>query len=238
MAGALPQRRDSGTEGTRGQFRYNVVDYTPLQRAALAHLHRWVNDGVEPPPSRHPRVLDGTAITREQALRRIAALGIPVPAVERLWRIRTLDLGTATDARVGRYPPEEGAEYTALVSEVDIDGNEVAGVRLPDLTVPVATHLPWNLRDPSIGAPEQILSMLGASLPFAAASASRAQGDPRIPIVERYHSRETYRARVHEETQRLIADGYVLPEDEMIVVEACLARYDAFVTGAESLFGV
>jgi len=45
------------------------------------------------------------------------------------------------------------------VSAVDADGNEIAGVRLPDVSVPVGTHAGWNPRDPMTGAPEQIVPM-------------------------------------------------------------------------------
>ena len=34
--------------------------------------------------------------------------------------------------------------YRTLVSKVDADGNEVAGIRLPDIAVPLATYTGWN----------------------------------------------------------------------------------------------
>ena len=38
-----------------------------------------------------------------------------------------------------------------LVSAVDADGNEVAGVRLPDIRVPLAAHTGWTRRHADIG---------------------------------------------------------------------------------------
>ena len=229
-AGSLPQQHDSGTDGTRGQHGYNVVDYTPLQRAALLNLDAWTRAGVEPPPSRHPRVDDGTAVPREATLPTAASLGLSMPNPERLWRIRTLDLGPGADRRIGRYPPVEGKAYAALVSAVDADGNEVAGIRLPDLTVPAGTHLAWNLRHPSIGAPEQILSMLGSTIFFAPTRSARERaGDPRPSIEERYPSREAYLQRVRHEALELVAQRYLLTEDIDSVIASGAQRYDAAV---------
>ena len=230
MAGSLPQQHDSGTDGTRGQHGYNVVDYTPLQRAALVNLDAWIREGIAPPPSRYPRFDDGTAVPRAATLPVAASIGRGTPDPERLWRIRAIDLGPDAERRAGRYPPVEGAVYAALVSAVDADGNEVAGVRLPDLTTPVGTHTAWNLRHPSIGAPEQILSMLGATVFFAPARAARERtGDPRPSIEERYPSREAYLDRVRSDGLALIAQRYLLAEDVDLVVDACAQRYDAAV---------
>lgn len=232
-AGSLPQQHDSATDGTRGQHGYNVVDYTPLQRAALVNLDRWIREDVGPPPSRHPRVDDGTAVSRETTFPTAALFARNTPDSERLWRIRTINLGPDADRRIGRYPPVEGEAYTALVSAVDSDGNEVTGVRLPDLTAPIGTHTAWNLRHPSIGAPEQILSMLGATIFFAPTRAARERtSDSRLSIEERYPSREAYLRRVRDEALTLVAQRYVLPEDVERVVDSCAERYDAAVNVA------
>ena len=38
------------TDGIRGQLPFNTVDYTPLLRAVLTNLDRWVTLGASPPP--------------------------------------------------------------------------------------------------------------------------------------------------------------------------------------------
>ena len=74
---------------------------------------------------------------------------------------------------------------------MDADGNEVTGIRLPDLTVPLATYAGWNLRHPDSGAPGQIMPQIGSTIPFPATREDReATGDPRLSIEERYVSKE------------------------------------------------
>jgi hypothetical protein len=234
-AGTLPQQHDA-VEGARGRYGSNVVDYRPLLRAALRHLDAWVSEGVEPPPNRHPRIDDGTAVPRETTLDAQPVPGLATPDPERLWVLRTVDLGPEVDRGIGRYPAIEGMTYAALASAVDADGNEVGGIRLPDLTVPVATHLPWNPRHPETGAPEQIVPMQGSSHFFAATRAEReAARDPRPSLEERYNSREAYLDRVRAAANKLVDEGYVLAEDIEIVVRACARRYDAVVEASSSV---
>ncbi|MDA0269525.1 MAG: alpha/beta hydrolase domain-containing protein [Chloroflexi bacterium] len=231
--GSVPQRREIAEGGGQGRYGANVTDYRPLLRAALSHLDAWIAEGAEPPPSRHARIVDGTAVPRATALAAQPLPGLVQPDPERLWVVRTVDLGPEAGRGIGRYPAVEGDTYAALVSAVDSDGNEVAGVRLPDLTVPVGTHLPWNPRHPDTGAAEQILPMQGSSHFFAPTRAARdATGDPRASIEERYPSREAYRERVQVAAEVLIAERYLLAEDLDVVIEACLARYHEAVAVA------
>src|SRR5690348_5783027 len=63
--------------------------------------------------------------------------------------------------------------------------------RSPEITVPLATYAPWNLRDPLIGAPDQRVSFEASYLPFPSSAADREKThDPRKSIAERYSSRE------------------------------------------------
>ena len=109
---------------------------------------------------------------------------------------------------------------------------EIAGIRLPDLEVPVGTHTGWNLRAPESGAPEQMISMMGLSNLFAPTRALReAKGDFRPSIEERYKDRPAYLARVQEAAEALAGEGYILGEDVEIVVSACAERYDTAMAG-------
>jgi hypothetical protein len=234
--GSLPQLRVNESDGCRGRYGFNVVDYRPLLRAALVNLDRWVSERVDPPASSHPRLDDGTAVTREEVL---AAFNptpdIVKPDPERLWVLREVDLGPEAEASIGRYPVQEGRTYPCFVSAIDSDGNEVAGVRLPYLTAPVATHAGWNTRAPETGAPEQIVPMQGLSIFFAPDASSRqAAGDTRASIQERYGSRNDYLTQVREQAQRLVADRYLLDEDVDVVVDACTRRYDVAMASARS----
>jgi hypothetical protein len=204
------------------------VDYIPLLRAALVNLDRWVTDGISPPHSQHPRLDDATAVSRGAYLNATPAVpGRSVPDPARLWRVREIDLGPNGEHGIAAYPVKEGREYPCLVPAADSDGNDLAGIRLPDLTVPVGTHTGWNLRHPDIGASEQLMSMQGSTHWFAANEAQRvAAGDPRPSIAERYSSRDDYARQVKAAAGQLAASGYLLDEDVDLVVDSCLARYD------------
>ncbi len=215
--------------GSRGGNQFNIVDYTPLMRAALVNLLAWITDGTEPPPNAVPSQADGTAVDRRTVLDEMAAIpGLARPEAERLSTVRPLDLGPDESRGIGTYPAvPKGDAYPCLVSAVDQDGNERAGIRLPDLTVPVATHTGWNPRHPETGAPEEILEYLGSTAPFPTDQAAReASRDPRLSIAERYLDREDYLARVRTAAQALVASRHLLEEDITICERIAGRRYD------------
>jgi hypothetical protein len=117
------------------------------------------------------------------------------------------------------------------VSAVNDDGNEIAGVILPELTVPLATHTGWNLRHADIGGAEQLLVFAGSTLPFAKTAAERAaRRDPRPAIAERYASRNDYLARVRDAAQALVKDGYLLEEDVETSIGFARRLWEAWAT--------
>ena len=130
------------------------------------------------------------------------------------------------------FSAKEGVFYPALVAAVDDDGNERAGIKLPDIAVPVASHTGWNPRDPENGSSDQIVLMSGLSLMFAVDAAGQAAGnDGRRPLSARYRNRADYAAQAETVAAQLIADGYLLAADLQIVVAAALERYDAVCNG-------
>ncbi len=101
-----------------------------------------------------------------------------------------------------------------LVPQVNEDGNEQDGIRLPEETVPLATYTGWNLRDPSIGAPEQRVPFEGSFLPFPKTAAEREKsGDPRKSIAERYASQEEYMSQFGKAVDVLVKQRWILTED-------------------------
>ena len=121
-------------------------------------------------------------------------------------------------------PPKVGKEFTVLVSQVDRDGNDRSGIRIPELEVPLATYTGWNLRDPSTGMSEYVIPFVGSYIPLAKTAAERQQAhDSRLSIAERYSSHEDYIRLYREAAERLVKQGFLLPED----IPAVLRRGEA-----------
>ena len=229
--GYLGQSRTNANDGSGARHELNVTDYSPLLRASLVNLDRWVIEGVEPPPSVHPRLDDGTAAEKSVVLEAFSGIpGVLVPDIDRLFYLRTVDLGARSDEGIGEYPAKEGDYYPSHVSAVDADGNETGGIRLPDIEVPVGTHTGWNPRAQETGSPEQMVPMNGTTAFFATTRTEReSSGDPRPSIEERYEGRDDYLARVRAVAERLAADRYALEEDVDLMVTNAAERYDAAV---------
>ena len=224
--GPLPPLSSDPNTGSRGQHRFNVVDYAPLLRSALVNLDRWVSEDIEPPPSAFPRIADGTAVEAES----LGAFFRTLPGVrfpDRISRPSRLDFGPDCARGIAHYPPNAGERYRTYVSAVDADGNEVAGIRPPELAAPLATFTGWNTRHPEQGAPGDLMSMMGSTLPFPLTRAERERaGDPRPSVAERYASRAAYLERVREATRKLIAARHVLAEDLEAIIERAGQRWD------------
>ena len=232
-SGEFPPLEFRASDGIKGQLPLNSVDYAPLLRAALDNLDRWVTTGEEPPASRHPSLNDGTAVESHTLLERFAQLPrVRVPT--HTTRAIRLDYGPESHlGRTTKLPADEGAEFPALVADLDESFNERCGIRLPDLTVPVATYTGWNLRDESIGNPGLFIGITGGlagwTLPLPATEAERASaGDPRASIEERYANREDYLEQVTRAAMDLVAEGYLLEEDVSEVVDLAGRKYDYF----------
>lgn len=189
----------------------SILNQTAPQRAALAALERWVTEGVEPPPSNVPALGDATLVPQKPVLGGFHAIpGVSVADAESLPRL----------AAAGGEP------YASYVSAIDADGNEVAGVRLPDLTVPLATHAGWNVRHAENGGPGQIADMTGSSIPFAVTREERERaGDPRPSIAERYRDEDDYLGRYREAALASVAERWVLAEDVDRLVEGARRMY-------------
>jgi hypothetical protein len=189
-----------------------TVDYRPLLRATLAALDRWVKDGVPPPPSRHPRIDDGTLVAMSGpsvAIPGFVAAKGPAPRPR-------FDYGPDfAKGIIDTVPPVALPDrYGVLVPKVDRDGNEIGGVVLPELAVPTATATGWSVRSASAGAAGELCYLDGSYLPFARTKAAReANGDGRLSLEERYHGAADYAAKVHAAAVKLAHEGYLLQED-------------------------
>jgi hypothetical protein len=230
------QHAGGGRGRLSGVVRYeeNSVDYLPLVRAALVNLDEWVSMGRNPPPSRFPRLDDGTAVAVDRALGFFRSVpGVHVP--DHVPTLAGMDFGPEADRGILRQlPPIEDGMYSNVVAAVDDDGNEVAGVRLPDVAVPLASYTGWNLRHPDTGAPDELLLRSGATLRFPCTAAQRIQtGDPRRSIEERYASKEDFLERVREEAAALVEERYLLEADVEPIVQQAGLRWDAYFRAFE-----
>lgn len=214
-----PQKSTAANPDYTAQQRHNPNPIQWYWRALITDMDQWVKDGTGPPPSTHPRIADKTLVTLEHwNFPKIP--GVNVPHEYNL--AYHLDFGPQwKQGIVSNEPPKVGAPYAVLIPQCDADGNDLGGVRLPELQVPLATYTGWNLRDPSIGAPDQRTSFLGSFIPFARTAAERQQnGDPRPSLAERYASRDQYLEKFRAAAATLIQQRFLLQED----LDAVMAR--------------
>jgi len=194
-------------------------------RAMISNMDAWVRSGTLPPPSAYPSITQKTLVSRE----RVTFPAIPgshFPGDNNL--AHRLDFGPEwKQGIIAKQPPLIGKPFSVLVPQVDPDGNELAGVHLPEISVPLATYTGWNLRDPSIGAPEQRLPFEGSFFPFPKDAAARARsGDPRNSIAERYASREIYLERFTQATDDLIRQRWIILEDRAALLKRGAEEWD------------
>jgi hypothetical protein len=199
-----------------GQQLNNPTPQNNVMRALLRAWHAWATGAAAPPPSQYPRLRDGT-LARIDRVRCPALAGVADPR-------RIVGPGRLLDGKPVPLPH--------LVPQVDRDGNDLGGIRDPEVAVPLATTTGWNFRDPSVGNPQDIYQLLGSYIPFAPTEAARhAWGDPRASIEGRYRGVEDYVERIRHAAKDLIRRRFLLAEDLDGVVERA-RRHWAFATGA------
>ncbi len=191
----------------------NPQDYRYALRALLLAMNAWITNGATPPESRLPLIAKRQLVTR-------AALAFPkIPGVhlpKEPYIVYRLDFGPdfRTKGIIAFEPPKLGQPFPILVPQVDADGNEISGIRLPEQIVPLATFTGWNLRDPAIGAPDVTYDMVGSFLPFPRTRADREKSqDPRLSIEERYQSREEYVQKVGAAAETLVRARLLIAAD-------------------------
>ena len=201
-----------------GQHPESPLPIRFLWRGMIANMDAWVRDGTPPPPSSYPKIADGTLVPLNRyAFPRIQGVSRPHEANsgERLdfglnWRQGILSI----------EPPKIGKPFRVLVPQADADGNDPAGVHLPEISVPLATYTGWNLRDASIGAPDQRVPFEGSYLPFPKTAAQKEKtGDTRRSIAERYRNHEEYRAKYEAAVDELIKERWIPGESRAALLE-------------------
>jgi alpha/beta hydrolase family protein len=211
---------------TIGQQRNNPLDYRWAMKALLVSMDKWTANGTPPPPSKYPRVSDGTLVAPDKLRFPKVPRVTTTNAVHRAYRA---DYGPrfATEGVVTVEPPKIGNAFPILVPQADADGNGVAGIRMPELAVPLATYTGWNLFNDRSGPIDVLSSMQGSYLPLPRNAAERTRtGDPRPAIDDRYRDKDQYIGLVTKAAVDLIEQGYLLAEDLAVVVKNAGKHWD------------
>ncbi len=206
-----------------GQLPPSNFSPQPFLRACFVLMDRWANEGIAPPSNRVPRRDAGELVSPEEALKRFPKIpGVNLPATPS--RLPLWNYGPDFDDKgiMSIFPPEAvpGKEYPIQVPQVDADGNDLGGVRYPDMQAPIATYIGWALRKAGFAEGELMMTN-GCIKAFARTKAEREQtGDPRLSIEERYPTHQAYVDIVRGAVDELIKEGFLLPEDGEAYIEA------------------
>ncbi len=205
------------------QFAASPVSEAPVERALVPALESWITKNTTPPASQYPTVAAGTLVAPTAA-----AIGFPiltsatVPniAATTAQSLNAIFAGSINQLAVTDYSkavpvPNLSKIYTILVPKVDKNGNEIAGILMPEMSVPVATYAGWNIRGAyhSLG---EGCSSTGSSiqLPLTAAAA-QAAGDSRAPLSNLYLGRSDYIRQFSAATDALVARGFLTNLDAL-----------------------
>ena len=224
VAGAQHLGAGDGTPGICQQPGNTLNDRGPILRAMLVALNDWVSNGVAPPPNRHPRIADDTLVDLPSwRFPRIPGVNLPTRYYEPL----RLDFGPRfhTEGIADTIPPMTRSPYRTLIPAVDSDGNDTAGIRLPEVAVPLGTFTGWNLRAAAFGAEGVLAPFEGMMIPFAQTKAEREKsGDPRLAVRERYPTREAYLKRMTDAAYQLKRDRFLLDDDVAAILQKAADR--------------
>jgi hypothetical protein len=211
-----------------GQQLNDPLDYRWAARRLLLSLNQWIANGVEPPPSAYPQISDATLVSADKLkFPRIPNLKAPGDAnIHKAYRV---DYGKDFLSRgiVAQEPPKVASSFPMLVPQVDSDGNDLPGIRMPEIAVPLATYLGWNFFSERSGPTTELVALTGSFIPFTRTKAERElANDPRPSIEERYRSKDVYLDLIRKAAANLVEKNYLLEEDIPRIVQQAGARWD------------
>jgi hypothetical protein len=216
----------TGDPTTRGacQQLLNPLNSASVQRALFNALDQWSSDQRQPPASRVPRLSDRTLVpplpqsgTGFPHIPGVTYTGLKSTRYRLNFGPNFYETGIATFNPPLFSPPYEdnpanGPIYPSYIPKTDSDGNEIAGIRLADVTVPLATYSGWALR---AGAwANDGCESSGQYIPFAKTRSERTvSGDPRPSAQERYSSLNDYAGLAIGALQQMVRERLLLCED-------------------------
>ena len=219
-----------GPRGVAYRHFTNFAQQRWVSRALLLDLDAWVRQDTEPPPSEYPSIAKGELVPLEK-VRFPAAPSFPFAAyMPQVWR---MDYGPQYAAAkvITVEPPRIGAPYPILVPQVNADGNDVSGIRLAEVAVPLGTYTGWNITNPQLSELGYLSGLVGGFEPFPMTKKQREQsGDARRSIAERYTGRDDYLDRVKRAADDLVRRRFLLREDVRAVVLRAEEMWNAVVS--------
>lgn len=211
--------------GDANVYRGNSLEFSGNYRALLVALLKWVKEKAAPPPSTYPLIGNQTLVSpRDVEFPDIPGVDFPT-AAHVAYRV---DYGPRWPQGIIDFqPPRLGPAFPSLVAQVDRFGNERGGVRNTDISVPLATYTPWNLRTGLAGSPAELSDFVGTMIPLSRTKAEAdKRGDPRPAIEALYPSRLHYMDEVKEELEDLVRSGFLLTEDRDHVLQHAGRTWD------------
>jgi hypothetical protein len=226
-SGGLPL---GAKQGKGFQHFANFAQQRWVSRALLLDLDDWTRGEKEPPPSLYPSIGKGDLVALED-VRFPRMPSFPFTTyMPRVWR---MDYGPAfpTTRVITREPPQLGEPFPVLVPQVNADGNDMSGIRLPEVAVPLGTFTGWNVTVPQLGDLGYLAGLIGGFEPFPLTKEQREkEGDPRLSIRERYMGRQDYLDKVKRAAGDLVRQRFMRVEDVPAVVLRAEAIWNAVVT--------
>jgi hypothetical protein len=209
----------------------NFAEQRWVDRALLLDLDAWISSakqplGKEPPPSRYPTVAKAELVPHTSVkFPKIPGFAFP-DYMPQVWR---MNFGDEFESKriIALEPPVLGRPYEVLVPQVDANGNDLSGVRIPEVAVPLGTHMGWNITVPQLKDLHYLSGLTGSFIPFPATRQQRERsGDSRLSIEERYKSREDYLKQVRQAVNELVRERFMLADDVPPVVERATRTWD------------
>jgi hypothetical protein len=226
-SGAFPP--STTTRGQTFRFATNFAQQRWVDRALLMALDAWVTDGTPPPASRYPRLDRGQLVSLD-AMKFPNVPSFPRPVyMPRVWQ---MDFGRdfAQTKIITNEPPRLGRQFRVLVPQVNADGNDLGGVPIPEVQVPLGTFTGWNVSLPQAASLDYLAGLFGSFHPFARTRVEReANRDSRLSIGERYANRDDYLGKVRGAAESLVGERLMLPSDVSSAVDRARAIWDAVV---------
>jgi Alpha/beta hydrolase domain len=212
-------------------FRYAVsfAQQRWVQRALLLALDDWASNASEPPPSKYPTIANGELVTLPE-VKFPAVPSLPFAGyMPQTWQM-SFGPRFTSERIITVEPPELGAPYVARLPQVDADGNDLGGIRIPEVAVPLGTYTGWNIGLPQRQSLGYLGGLFGTFERFALTSGERQEsGDARLSIADRYRDRDEYLSKVDASAQDLVRQRFLLVDDLFAVRARAAQMWDAVV---------